>query len=64
VAAVAPSKSLRVTVPETELGAQVISNTSPTFTTWPLVGTEIASKPAVWAKTEEMEAKMAAETNE
>lgn len=45
-------------------GCHVMSRTEPASTFWSWVGTVMAAKPAVWAKTEEVNARTAAATNE
>ena len=45
-------------------GCHVISRTEPASTFWSWVGTVMAANPAVWAKTEEVNARTAAATNE
>jgi hypothetical protein len=50
-------------VPASPFGAQTISNGSPAVRTWPSVGLEMASKPAVWARAEEAAARTATTEN-
>jgi len=60
----APWRRVIVTVPFTFPGSQMMSNSDPAGTSSSWVGEVIGSKPAVWAKTEEVRAKKAAEMRE
>jgi len=60
-----PSRRAMVIVPVTFSGSQTMSKVDPTVATWPSVGEEMASNPAVWALAKEvMAANKVAETNE
>lgn len=64
VLGVAPWRRVIVIVPVTVPGCQTISKDDPAGMFWSWVGEVIASKPEVWARTEETSAKTAAEMKE